>query len=123
MKTLRIKEEFTLLLLFMAVHVEKLSMCEQIINKVYFWSFLQDGLICADPLARKRALFVIKYLLDIISMKQFSTESVNGDSPLIMWTPDQSEKLWKVWKTFALVYETLEEKQVNFLFTHYYINK
>ena len=117
MKNLHKRKDFTLLLLFMAIHLEKLSKCDLIIKRDFFWIFLQDGLVCSDPLARKRALFIIKYLLDTISKKEFATDSVD-DASLILWNPDINDKLWKIWKTIALIYETLEEKQVMNMFIH-----
>lgn len=111
MEKLQERNDFTLLLLFMAIHLEKLSKCDLIIKRDYFWIFLQNGLVCPDPLARKRALFIIKYLLETISKKEFATDMIDGVS-LILWNPDTNDNLWKIWKTIALVFETLEEKQV-----------
>ena len=116
MESLQERNDFTLLLLFLAIHLEKLSKCDLIIKRDYFWTFLQNGLICPDPLPRKRALYIIKYLLDVISKKEFATDSIDGVS-LILWNPEINDKLWKVWKTIALVFETFEEKQVIVILT------
>ena len=122
MESLQKRNDFILLLLFMAIHLEKLSKCDLIIERDYFWIFLQNGLICPDPLPRKRALFIIKFLLNPISKREFATDLIDGVS-LILWKPVINDKLWKVWKTIVLVFETLEEKQVIVLFLfklHFY---
>ena len=79
-----------------------------------FWRILQDGLIDEDPLTRKRALYVLKWLLNYLgAIKKFSTKFENSDLPLMFWSEEQNEKFWSIWKTIILLFETLEEKQVS----------
>ncbi|XP_066928393.1 probable methyltransferase TARBP1 [Clytia hemisphaerica] len=112
MEVLYQQQNFSLLLLLIAIHLDTIS-SSNIIQEIYFWKFLQDGLVCSDPLPRKRALFVIKYILDVISKQQsFTTKSIEGHS-LVFWESNKHENLWKIWKSVALVLETLEEKQVH----------
>ena len=119
MQVLHQQQDFSLLLLLIAIHLDTIS-SSNIIHETFFWKYLQEGLVCSDPLPRKRALFVIKYILDVISKQQsFTTKSIDGHS-LVSWEASKNDELWKIWKSVALVLETLEEKQVCTFFDNVY---
>jgi len=55
---------------------------------------------------------VIKYILDVVSKRSFKTENFDDQFPIVYWNEAEVHDTWEIWKTFALVCETLEEKQV-----------
>lgn len=115
MEKLHVQYDYRKLLLLLAI--QAIPMAESnFVKKNLFWLILQDGLVCSDPLARKRSLYIIKCVLEVISRKEeFATELVEN-TPIISWSQNESSALWKIWETFALLCETFEEKQVTPVF-------
>ena len=86
---------------------------EDITKAPAFWEILQCGLVQADPLVRKRAMYLLKKALD------FTEESgdivvVNSSEvrPVFYWDPARKADLLGVWQDYFLLMETLEERQV-----------
>ncbi|WAR19994.1 TARB1-like protein [Mya arenaria] len=90
-----------------------------------FWTILQAGLHSKDSLNRKRALYLLKRIVDICE-RDGADVSSEGDSgsgqhvghsegrhPVFWWERGQSKALSKVWEDFILLAEVLEEKQVH----------
>lgn len=111
MKKLHLQQDFKKLLLLLAIQAVPMAQ-SNFIEKNLFWVILQDGLVCPDPLARKRSLYIIKCVLEVIARKRNFKSEFAENAPLISWSDQESTVLWKIWKTFALFCETFEEKQV-----------
>ncbi|XP_023705380.1 probable methyltransferase TARBP1 isoform X3 [Cryptotermes secundus] len=76
-----------------------------------FWKILQSGLISTDPLARKKALYLMKRAVDGFCHKNTSFTLQCPDA-VFWWDPNYSSKIWE---QFFLIIESLEEKQVHLI--------
>ena len=86
-----------------------------------FWSILQAGLYSKDSINRKRALYLLKRVVDICERTGADIASdgvVGGEGadgevhPVFWWHPGCSAQLSHVWEDFQLMAEVMEEKQV-----------
>ena len=59
MEKLHFQKDYKKLLLLLAIQAVPMAQ-SNLVEKNLFWVILQDGLVCADPLARKRSLYIIK---------------------------------------------------------------
>ncbi|KAL3874090.1 hypothetical protein ACJMK2_037153 [Sinanodonta woodiana] len=80
-----------------------------------FWIMVQLGLPSKNPVNRKRAMYLLKRIVD---MSVQSGADINDmpnckEYPLFWWRKAHETKLSKVWENFILLLETLEEKQVH----------
>ncbi|XP_057312949.1 probable methyltransferase TARBP1 isoform X2 [Hydractinia symbiolongicarpus] len=104
-----VKRLFTLL----AIELPTIAFCG-ILNKFMFWHMVQEGLLNADTLTRKRALFVLKWAIDFVSNKEmFKTETNKDSFPVMFWDKKQHLELWNVWKNVMLILESFEETQLH----------
>ncbi|KAK3604397.1 hypothetical protein CHS0354_015531 [Potamilus streckersoni] len=80
-----------------------------------FWIIVQLGLPSKNPVNRKRAMYLLKRIVDISEQSGAAVNDVpNGqDCPLFWWRKEHEIKLSKIWENFILLLETLEEKQVH----------
>ena len=80
-----------------------------------FWQILQAGMFHQNALTRKRTVYLLKRLLDIIEKDQTSvpiTIEQNKGELLFFWNSKFTPDFVKTWQELFLLYETLEEKQV-----------
>lgn len=96
--------------MLLAIHLPVIAE-SNVVQTKEFWIILQKGLINGDPLTRKRALFCVKCLVDLVSKKSQHSQTVIKMS-FLYWSASCNEQLWSIWKTLLIVFETLEEKQV-----------
>lgn len=96
--------------MLLAIHLPVIAE-SNVVQTEEFWIILQKGLINGDPLTRKRALFCVKCLVDLVSKKSQHSQTVIRMS-FLYWSASCNEQLWSIWKTLLIVFETLEEKQV-----------
>ena len=75
-----------------------------------FWAILQDGLTSADPLLRKRCMYLLHCVL--VSTQKAGKENVSSSRHVFWWESRFAKQLSAVWNDLVLVLETLEEKQV-----------
>lgn len=73
-----------------------------------FWHILQSGLYSKDSVNRKRALYLLKRIVDVCERLQ---ADVNTDG-MFWWSQECTELLSKTWEDFMLLAEVFEEKQV-----------
>ena len=80
-----------------------------------FWAIIQNGLVNADPLSRKRCLYLLHRVL--VSVQQLA---LNGRERVLAcsgwvfwWDGSHARELQASWDDLVLLLETLEEKQVN----------
>ena len=78
-----------------------------------FWEIVQHGLVSPDSFARKRALYLVRSVLD--SVRGGGVEEIYSEESVFWWTPECKQELASVWDDLVLVLETMEEKQVCFL--------
>ena len=91
-------------------------------GNLYFWDIIRQGLLHhQDPLTRKRAVFLLRRTLAVVSSqgKIFcidkdtdQSESGRDRVPLFGWHPDDAEAYVHVWNDFFLLFEALDEVQV-----------
>ena len=84
-------------------------------REMQFWKFIQQGMTHLDPLSRKRCMYVFKRILDTTSKEriEITVKEQDGICPLFWWNNKSSRVLWEKWKSFILLMESLEEKQVS----------
>lgn len=81
-----------------------------------FWKLIQQGLIHSNSLTRKRGSYLMKRAVDVAATSGRSIgQGSHGlaEQPLFSWDPAEKEKQLRLWFEFFLIYETLEEVQVN----------
>lgn len=80
-------------------------------KEVHFWKILQEGLYSKDSVNRKRALYLLKRVVDIC---ESTGEEINTDGTcsVFWWSKNSADQLSKTWEDFMLLAEVLEEKQV-----------
>ena len=88
-----------------------------LLQEAHFWAVLQSGFFYMDGLSRKRAMYLLKRLLDVIESCGEPVSSVVGDEgcPVFWWKKEAADVLAPMWHDFILFMETLEEKQVNWI--------
>ena len=89
-----------------------------------FWIILQSGFFQSSPLTRKRALYLLKRILDTVELQGVPLQSLppdgggGGDAgksePIFWWSPRHAAELSGVWQSFILLIESIAEKQVWF---------
>lgn len=77
----------------------------------YFWQILQSGLYSKDSVNRKRALYLLKRIVDTCESVQADVNT-DGGCTVFWWSKARCEQLSKTWEDFMLLAEVLEEKQV-----------
>ena len=87
-----------------------------------FWIILQSGFYHSSPLTRKRALYLLKRILDTVELQGAPLQSLppDGDGgggagkpdPIFWWSPRHTAELSGVWQSFILLIESIAEKQV-----------
>ena len=80
-------------------------------NHFLIFFFFQKGLVHADSLIRKRSSYLLK---KAIQTSVDSSETV--EVAQFRWTQTTSAQLQKLWDTFFLIYETLDEFNVHCIF-------
>ncbi|XP_021924824.1 probable methyltransferase TARBP1 isoform X2 [Zootermopsis nevadensis] len=91
--------------------LQNVHMSYSVTKENMFWKMLQIGLRSADPLVRKRALYLMKRA--VVSLCQNNTSvSLNCPDAVFWWDSTDSSE---VWEQFFLIIETLEEKQVHII--------
>lgn len=75
---------------------------------VEFWILIQKGLNHDDILMRKRSTFLLKKAVAMSTEHQSSAKSTNWTN-YFFWDSQFNNQLIKLWNTFFLVYETLDE--------------
>ena len=91
-------------------------------KEVIFWNIIQEGLICADPLCRKRCLFLVQCALASVKGRDGkSCDSgkkgvvlVESREWIFWWDVEFHDELSAVWGDLVLILETMEEKQVRY---------
>ncbi|XP_077991502.1 tRNA (guanosine(18)-2'-O)-methyltransferase TARBP1-like [Glandiceps talaboti] len=80
-----------------------------------FWQNIQVGLTHSDALTRKRAMYLLKRVLELCRNFKLEVRSHSdgaGDKcPVFWWRGDCSKKLQQMWQDFILMIEALEETQ------------
>uniref|UniRef100_A0A673HZZ1 tRNA (guanosine(18)-2'-O)-methyltransferase TARBP1 n=1 Tax=Sinocyclocheilus rhinocerous TaxID=307959 RepID=A0A673HZZ1_9TELE len=82
-----------------------------------FFRAIQAGLTHKDSVTRKRALYLLTRCVALAEIKKedvFTSEEPNRDEILFRWTPEKKQLLREFWEDYALVLETLEEKNTLF---------
>ena len=86
-----------------------------------FWIILQCGFFHSSPLTRKRALYLLKRILDTVELQGAPLQSLTLDGggvgaaklePIFWWSPQNAAELSAVWQSFILLIESIAEKQV-----------
>ncbi|XP_041351948.1 probable methyltransferase TARBP1 isoform X2 [Gigantopelta aegis] len=77
----------------------------------HFWMIVQQAMVHTNPLTRKRAMYLLKRIIDICE-KQFADVSA-GACPVFVWKKASEKEFSKTWEDVVLILETLEEKQVH----------
>ena len=86
-----------------------------------FWIILQSGFFHSSPLTRKRALYLLKRILDTVELQGAPLQSLTPDcdgvgagkpEPIFWWSPSRAAELSGVWQSFILLIESIAEKQV-----------
>ena len=86
-----------------------------------FWISLQSGFFHSSPLTRKRALYLLKRILDTVELQGVPLQSLIPDGsgsgasklePIFWWSPQHAAELSAVWQSFILLIESIAEKQV-----------
>ena len=77
-----------------------------------FWKGFQLGFIDNDSVTRKRALFLLKLLLDVTTSSTNNMICSHETVPVFDIRPGCQQKMNGVWHDFFLLIETLEETQV-----------
>ena len=86
-----------------------------------FWIILQSGFFHSSPLTRKRALYLLKRILDTVELQGAPLQSLTPDcggvsagkpEPIFWWSPQHAAELSGVWQSFILLIESIAEKQV-----------
>ena len=94
-----------------------------VVSEPGFWIILQSGFFHFNPLTRKRALYLLKRILDTVEQQGKPVESlkpppesteVTTSEPLFWWDPQHAAELSAIWQNFILLIESVAEKQVNF---------
>ena len=82
-------------------------------HKAKFWEIVQKGLVLAEPLTRKRAMYLLKRTLDLLDKQpcDLLVQSEEG-MQLFYWSSDKKDSLMSLWQDYVLLMETLDEKQV-----------
>ena len=96
-------------------------------KEAFFWKVVQDGLMSADQLSRKRCMYLVQSVLASVRAgnKEDGIESGSGkkrdiggsvvmasEGWVFWWNTDFNEELSAVWSDFVLILDTMEEKQV-----------
>ena len=83
-----------------------------------FWTVLQTGFFHPSSLTRKRTIYLLKRIIDIIDTEniQLGHTSDGQEQPRFWWTCSRRGELTEMWMNYILLMETLEEKQVQLLF-------
>eukprot|EP00047_Mylnosiga_fluctuans_P000636 m.197382 g.197382 ORF g.197382 m.197382 type:complete len:1527 (-) comp10088_c0_seq29:7556-12136(-) len=77
-----------------------------------FWGLIQRGLLAEDPLARKRAMHLLKIVVTSAEAVARQAGSVNF-SDFITWDRTHSTELQGLWRDYYVVYDALEETQTH----------
>ena len=86
-----------------------------------FWIILQSGFFHSSPLTRKRALYLLKRILDTVELQGAPLQSLTPDGggvsaaklePIFWWSRQHAAELSAVWQSFILLIESIAEKQV-----------
>lgn len=86
-----------------------------LLSRDKFWEILQFGFYQNDSLTRKRALYILKRILDITETNEIEYPVFDpsvGRLPYFQWTKERKSSLGNTWQDYILLIETLEEKQV-----------
>ncbi|KAK7505417.1 hypothetical protein BaRGS_00003162 [Batillaria attramentaria] len=84
-----------------------------------FWVLVQHGLYDDNPAVRKRALYLLKRIIDTCekSGSNFNPPAFssvgNSGLPFFWWDKQRQSDQSKVWEDFILILETLDEKQTH----------
>ncbi|KAJ7394065.1 Tar (HIV-1) RNA binding protein 1 [Desmophyllum pertusum] len=76
-------------------------------HKAEFWEIIQKGLVLSDPLARKRAMYLLKRALDLLDKQpcDLLVLSEKG-SHIFYWSSDKKDSLMSIWQDYVLLMET-----------------
>ena len=84
------------------------------LDKIEFWSLVQQGLVHTNPLTRRQALYLLKRANDFASSNTVDAERFRlkltdqfSDQTVYLYRPD-----WPIWSDFFLCIELLEETSV-----------
>ena len=91
------------------------EMDSSILKQPEFWVIIQSGFYHANSLSRKRAMYLLKRILDITESSGVNVSCQSdgqGQTPVFWWKSEHREKFVNMWQDFMLLLETLEEKQV-----------
>jgi len=80
------------------------------------WHIIQSGVFHESSLTRKRAMYLLKRLLDVIQTQNIELIPEECEQPRFWWTDSQKTQLSELWMNYILLVETLEEKQVKYVF-------
>ena len=84
----------------------------------FIWYHLAEGLSSHDSLARKRANYLFKRAIDqpYVPRKQSkSSDTSSHYGEVVVLEPENFPRNKKLWETYLVVVETLEEKQVHLI--------
>lgn len=75
-----------------------------------FWVLIQEGLLSPDSLLRKRSMFLLKKVIraSVLSKSGSGFGEKEGWTTYFRWSGN-SEHCQKLWDTFILIFETLDE--------------
>ena len=96
-----------------------------VVTQPSFWVILQSGFFHNSPLSRKRALYLLKRILDTIEQQRApmhclppggAAQTGSTVEPIFWWNPQHATELSSVWESFILLIESIAEKQVRLWF-------
>ena len=92
------------------------ALLSHIFSDKTFWAILQHGLYHVNPLTRKRSLFLLKRVVDVMQQDigtAILTHQLSDKVPVLWWRSNHEAEMLKIWNDIFLLLETLEEKQVS----------
>lgn len=78
-----------------------------------FWEILQSGMCQHHSITRKRAIYLLKRIVDI-NFHHGGNSDASDSNQVFWWDMSEQKELAKVWEDFIVFLEMLEEKQVMF---------
>lgn len=79
-----------------------------------FWKIILKGLNHERKLCRKKFLYLLKRITDSLNNYKIRCDCVDKTLGKIFWWNNE-KKFEEIWYEFVLLYETLEETQVNYI--------
>ncbi|EGC34723.1 hypothetical protein DICPUDRAFT_153035 [Dictyostelium purpureum] len=74
-----------------------------------FWKSIISGLVDMEPLNRKRSNYLLKKSISISISNENNSEDMGKWTQYFEWNKENSSKLQKLWNTFFLINESLDD--------------